>query len=135
MTCRAWKLSCKYRRLRRLCARLEANLIDLIETKINPSLLSRTSDFKDNLFRLPIHHAIFANNLNEVLGVKQQGGVLSSARGETASFCIGSGTNTLKLGRWTWIDFQFPLKKVRMITAYNCVKSRSNRGHKTVYAQ
>ena len=135
VTHKAWKLSYKYRRLRRLWTRLEVDLINLIETKINPSLLSRVSDFKDNLFRSSIHHTIFANNSNEHLGVRQQGGVLSSARGDIASFCVGSGADPLKLGRWTWIDLQFPLKKVRMITAYNCVKSRSAGGHKTVYAQ
>ena len=95
ITSRAWKLSYKYCRLRRLWSRLEIDLINLVKMKINPALLSRDSGFKDNLFRSKINHTLFTNNAHKLIGLRQQGGILSSARGQIARFCCGSGLDQL----------------------------------------
>ena len=96
---KAKKLSCKYHRLCRLQTRLDVDLINLVGTKINPVLLSKEADFKDNQFQYSINHTMFVNKLNKLLELKQQCGVLSFAREEIPSVCIGSGTNLLNLGR------------------------------------
>ena len=60
---------------------------------------------KDNLFCSEIHQTIFVNNFNELIGTRQQGGILNSARGNIVKFCIGSGLDELNLGWWSQIDF------------------------------
>lgn len=67
----------------------------MVETQINPVLLSRQSDFKDNLFQSEVNHAIFVNNSNELIELRQQGRVISSARDKIAKFCIGSSSDLL----------------------------------------
>ena len=75
------------------------DLINIAETKINPTLLSRESEFKDNPFHSDVNYTIFINNFNKLLSIRQQGGVLSSVRADLAKFCIGLGSNLLNLGR------------------------------------
>ena len=55
------------------------DLINIIETKINPLLLSEEREFRDNSFHSEIHHTIFTNNAYELIGIRQEGRVLSSA--------------------------------------------------------
>ena len=98
ITRKVWKFTYKYRRLRKLWSCLQVDLINVVETKINPSLLAQQQEFKDNLFWSEIHHTIFSNNSNELIGVRQQGGVLFSVRGDIAKFCIGSGSDSSNLG-------------------------------------
>ena len=101
ITSKAWKLTYKYRRLQKLWSCLQVDLINLVETKINPLLLAWQQEFKDNLFQLEIHHTIFSINSNKLIGVRQQGGVLSSARGNIAKFYIRLGSDSSNLGRWS----------------------------------
>ena len=76
-------------------------MVNITETIINSALLSRESKFKDNLFYSKVNHTIFTNNSNKLLGIKQQGGVLSSVRGDLAKFFFGLRSNLLNLERWT----------------------------------
>ena len=110
-------------------------MIAFAETQINSALLSNENYFKDNLFRSEVSNTIFVIVSHELIGLRQQDSVLASVRGEISKFCISSGSDSLDLGRWSWIDFQFPAKKVTMIAAHNCVNSRSTSAIKTVHVQ
>ena len=46
----AWKLSYKYHRLLRIWGRYEDDIINLVKTNINPAILSKDGDIKENIF-------------------------------------------------------------------------------------
>ena len=61
---------------------LKVDIIGLVETQINPNMLQSKSILTDNLFRAKANFYIFNSNSNEIIGQRQQGGVLTSIRGE-----------------------------------------------------
>ena len=110
-------------------------MIGIVETHINPELLSRSKEVKENIFRSDINNTILTNNGNELIDARQQGGVLYSVRGELSRFTRASGVDETMLGRWKWIELFFHERKIRFITAYNCKDSRSSGYHNAIYSQ
>ena len=55
--------------------RFEVDLIGLVETQINPEVLSRGRDVRENLFGSDVNNAIFTRNSNKLIDVIQKGRV------------------------------------------------------------
>ena len=94
-------MSCKYKRLHRVWSRCNVDLINLAKIKINLVLLSKDKDIRENLFWSKVNHTIFANNSNKLIGMRQQGRVLSSVRGDLVQFSAGSGVDSSNLSYYT----------------------------------
>ena len=65
----------------------------------------------------------FNNNGNKILRYYQQGGVLTSVQGEYVNIIKYSGSNSIKLDRWNWVDLVHNQTKIRIIMAYRYIKS------------
>ena len=76
----------------------------LVETYVNPELLARCKDVKENLFRSDINNTIITNNSNELIDFRQQCRVLSPVRGELVQFTRASEVDETLLGNLMWID-------------------------------
>ena len=98
-------------------------MIGLVETQINPVALQSKSIVVDNLFQAESNFCTFNNNSNKIIGPRQQGGILTSIWGECANLIHSTGSDPTKLERWNWIDLIHNQMKIRIITAYRCLKS------------
>ena len=125
--------SCKVKKLRHLWSKLETDVVSLVETQINPSLLHQKDSLHHALFRHKPASSIHNNNSNELIGKRQQGGVMLAIRGQVSKHATGTGSDPTGLGRWNYIDLTNGDKKVRIISAYQSVKSVSTLG--TVHSQ
>ena len=72
-------------------SRLQADAVFLTETQINPVLVPRAFSLKDELFRGKESMSILANNKQEHLSIRQQGGVLAGVIGSVSSIAISVG--------------------------------------------
>jgi len=106
---------------------MEVNIISITEIQINPLLLYQKRDLRDSLFCAEQYTCLLNNNSNELINKRQQGGILTSVRGEYSNLVKGSGFDPSNLGRWNWLDLHYNQKKIRIITAYRYVKSRSSK--------
>ena len=114
-------------------SKLEVDFISLVETQINPLLLSFKESLHTAMFRNQPATSILSNNTNELIGRRQQGGVMLAVKGEVAKYATSTGADPTGLGRWNYIDVVNREKKVRIISAYQCVRSKTSLG--TVYLQ
>ena len=74
--------------------------MSLNETQINPSLLYHSHEATDNLFRRLEHFLIISSNRNELIAMRQQGGILTSINGKCIKLISSSSINLSGLGRW-----------------------------------
>ena len=112
-----WRLSHKYKRLRQIMHRLEIDSVAIAETQINPSLLLNSNVVHDNLFRAEHHVDVMANNSNELLGRRQQEGVMLSVHNDLSKYSSTVEIDSTGLGRWVYLDITSPQKKPRIICA------------------
>ena len=68
--------------------------------------------------------AQMSNNMRELIGKRQQGGVLITIRGKLGQYAKVGETDQLELGRQNVIDIITEIKKVRVITGYRSVLSK-----------
>ena len=68
--------------MRQIIRRLDIDSVAIAKTKINPSLLFNINFVQNNLFRAEYHVDPMANNSNELLGRRQQGGVMFYVRND-----------------------------------------------------
>ena len=113
-------------------SKLETDVVSLAETQINPSLLTHKDSLHYALFRHQPASSIHNNNSNELIGKRQQGGIMMAIRGEVSKHATVTGADPTGLGRWNYIDLVNDSNKVRIVSAYQSVKSVSNLG--TVYS-
>ena len=125
--------SWKYNRLRNLISRLQVDAICLAETQINPALVLHTFSMRDRIFQQKESVSILTNNKQEHLGMRQQGGVFTGVTGLLSGVAIASGSDCTGLGRWNWIQLKGHSLSTYIITAYQCVESRTTVG--TVFMQ
>ena len=96
----AWMLSHKHKRLRQVMRRLYIDSVAIAETQINPFMLFNSNVVHNNLFRADNHVDVMANNSNELLGPRHQGGVILSVRYYLSKHSSAVGTHSTGLGRW-----------------------------------
>ena len=125
--------SWKYKRLRNIISRLQVDAISLAETQINPAVVSSTFSMRNKIFQQKESVSILTNNQNEHLGMRQQGGIFTGITGSTSTVAIASGSDHTGLGRWNWIQLKGQSSSTYIITAYQCVESRTTVG--TVFMQ
>ena len=75
-----------------------------METYINPELLAKGEDVKENIFMSDTNNIILTNNINESIDSRHQGEVLYSVRGELCRFTRAPGVDKILLGMWIWIE-------------------------------
>jgi len=62
---------------------------------------------------------VTAHNTNMKMGVNQRGGTCMAVTGQLSMRVLGTGKDTTKLGRWSWIEFEGKDSfKTRVYTAY-----------------
>ena len=88
---------------------------------------------KDRIFQQKESVSILTNNKQEHLGMRQQGGVFTGVTGLLSGVAIASGSDCTGLGRWNWIQLKGHSSSTYVITAYQCVESRTTVG--TVFMQ
>ena len=76
---------------------------------------------------------MLSHNKQEHLGMRQQGRVFTGVIGQTTSTAMSTGSDPTGLGRWNWMQLKGPTFSTYIITAYQCVRSRSTVG--TVFMQ
>ena len=108
----------KVTKLRRLWSKLDADVVSLVETQINPSFPSNNQSLHYALFRNQLASYIHNNNSNELINHRQQGGVLVVIRGQASRHATATGSDPTGLGRWNYIDLSHNNRKVRIISAY-----------------
>ena len=91
--------SWKYKRLQHLISKFQVNAVYLAKTQINPAIVPYTFSIRDKLFRNKESVSILANNKQERLGARQQGGVFTGITGSALSVAILSGADPTGLGR------------------------------------
>jgi len=77
---------------------LNVDLISITETQINLFLLDSVYNILHHLFIADSYYYILSNNSNKLIAKRQQGGILTAARGEVYSFIKGSGEDDSELG-------------------------------------
>ena len=80
------------------------NLISLVETQINPSTRSCKDSLYVAIFRNEPSTQILINNVNELIGRRQQGGVMTLAKGDFTKCITSTGSDPICLGRWDCIE-------------------------------
>ena len=125
--------SWKYKRLKNLTSRLQVDAMCLAETQINPALVPYAFSIRDKIFQQKESVSILTNNKQEHLGMRQQGGVFTGIIGPASGVAIASGSDHTGLGRWNWIQLKGQSSSTFIITAYQCVESRTTVG--TVFMQ
>ena len=70
--------------------------------------------------------------MNELIGKIQQGGVMVGVKGEISKNTSAVGADPTGLGRWNYIDVVNGPKKVRLISAYQSVKSTFSLGTENI---
>ena len=98
--------SWKYKRLRNIISRLQVDAVSLVETQINPAVVSPTFSMRNKLFLQKESVSILTNNKQENLGMRQQGGVFTGITGSMSEVVIASGSDPTGLGRWNWIQLK-----------------------------
>ena len=81
--------------------RFQVDAVCLAETQINPVLVPYTFSIRDKLFRNKDSVFILANNKQEYLGTRQQGGVFTGITGSVSCVTMSSGTDPTDLERWS----------------------------------
>ena len=71
----------KVKKLRHLWSKLETDVVSLAETQIKPSLLTHEDSLHYALFRHQPASSIHNNNSKELIGKRQQGGIMMAIRG------------------------------------------------------
>ena len=79
--------------------RFQVDAVCLAKTQINPALVPYTFSIRDKLFRNKDSVSILANNKQEHLGTRQQGGVFTGITGSASYVAMLSGTDPTGLER------------------------------------
>ena len=123
----------KVKKLRYLWLKPETDIASLAETQTNPSILSSKDSLHTALLRHQSATSMLSNNSNEFIGKRQQSGSILAIRGAVSKYATAICTYPTGLGRWNYIDLVNRDNKVRIISACQCVKSKSTLD--TVYLQ
>ena len=118
----------KVKKLRRLWSKLDADIMSLVETQINPSFPSYDQSLHHILFRNQLASYIHNNNSNKLLNNRQQGRAMVAIRGQVSRHAAATRSDPTGLGRWNCIDLSHDNRKVRIISAYQSIKSSSSLG-------
>ena len=97
--CHSDKLS----RLRHIWSKLNINFI-LLLTQINPSLPPIKYYPHAAMLQNNLATSTLRNNMNELIGRRQQYGSMKAAQGEVAKHATSTGTDPTSVGRWNCID-------------------------------
>ena len=90
--------SLKYNRLRNLISRFQADAVCLAETQINPALTPCTFSIRDKIFKDKESITILSHNKQELLGMRQQGGVFTRIIGQAMYTTMSTGSDPTGLG-------------------------------------
>ena len=71
---------------------------------------------------------MLSNSTNELIGKRQQGGLMIAVKGEVSKYATATGADPTGLGRWNYVDLVNIENKVIFISAYQCVKSKTTLG-------
>ena len=82
-----------------MISRFKVDAVCLAETQINLALVPYMFSIRDKLFRNKDSVSILANNKQEHLGVRQQGGVFTGITSSASCVAMSSGTDLTDLGR------------------------------------
>ena len=118
----------KVKKLRHLWSKLDTDVVSLVETQINPSLLRNKDSLHRALFRHQPASSIHTNDSNELISKRQQGGVMMAIRGQVSKCTTETGSDPTGLGKWNYVDLSNGDRRVRIISAYQSVKSVSTLG-------
>ena len=121
---KSWKRNWKCKKLPYLWRRLNVDLMSLVETQAQPALLDATCNTPSTLFAHETHVTKLSNNSNELINKHQQGGLMSSVRGECCKLVTATSCDPTGLARWQSIDLKNANGKIRFITAYQGVPSK-----------
>ena len=95
------KTSWKYGRLRHIFHRLQVDVLSLVETQLNLDLTTKTFSLRNKLFQnRTATVSIASHNTYELLGKRQQGGVLTGVMGSLTNAVVATGSDSTGLGRW-----------------------------------
>ena len=112
----------KVKRMKHISSRLNAVLISLAETQINPSLVTNKNSLNNSLFTNQHVMSILSNNKNELIGRLQQGGVMAAVRVELAKFTCSTGEDPTGIGRWNYVNVSNGAHKCRLVLAYQSLR-------------
>ena len=91
--------SWKYKHLRHMISRFQADAVCLVEKQINPALAPHTFSIKDKLFSNKESVTMLSHNKQEYLGMRQQCGVFTGIIGQTTSIAMSTGSDPTGIGR------------------------------------
>ena len=92
--------SWKYKRLRCIHNRFQVDVLNLVETQINPILAPHTFSMKKKILQGKGSVSIKFNNSNELLGMRQQGAVFTCASSKLTKTVTETLSDVTGLGRW-----------------------------------
>ena len=75
------------------------DFIPLVETQINQSLIPNKDSLHVAIFLNHPAASMLSNNANELVGRRQQGEVITAAKGEIAKHATSTGADPTRLGR------------------------------------
>ena len=64
-----------------------------------------------------------SNNKHELHEKRQQGRVITTVCNDLCKYVVRVGENITRLGQFNWLDLVVEHSKVRIISAYRCIKS------------
>lgn len=120
----------RVRDINALVKRWDADVLLGCETQYDWRALDDELQFK-NLFGVGEEaRYVASNNITRKPGVREQhGGTAGMVRGRLSSYVIDTGSDTTKLGRWSWILFGIGEVRTRVIVAYQPSKPpRTSKG-------
>ena len=82
--------------------RLDIDSVAITETHINPYMMFNSNVVCDNLFRAEHHVDVMANNSNELLGQRQQGGVMISVHNDLSKHLSAAWIDSTGLSLWVY---------------------------------
>ena len=91
-------------------------------------LLPKKDSLNTAMFQHYVATSILSNNTNELIGARQQGGVMTIVKGDIAKYAISTGADPTGLNRWNYIDIVDGTKQLRIIYACQSVISKSSLG-------
>ena len=103
---------------------MNVDIISLVETHIQLTLLDKSYDIPSTLFAYEAHITKLSNNTNELINKYQQGGLLTSICRKYCKLITNTSCNPTGLARRQCIDLKNNNGKIYIITAYQEVSSK-----------
>ena len=108
-----------------MISRFQVDAVCLAETQINPALTQYIFSIRDKLFKDKESVSILSHNKQEHLGMRQQRRVFTGIIDQIICATLSTDSNSTELRRWNWVHIKGQSSSTHVITAYQCVKSRS----------